>query len=96
MRMMVRGLVALAMVLGSGSLGHADIVPPIKGNDTGGIISYNLVGTVDVNAVAYAHCAQYGKVPKFRGAQRYYGGYLSFACTWVPIGSYDRPLRVRS
>jgi hypothetical protein len=24
-----------------------------------------------------------------------YGGYLSFACRWVPYGANNRPLRVR-
>jgi hypothetical protein len=39
------------------------------------------------------HCARYGKVVKFLGAQAYYGGYISFACRWVPYGAQERPLR---
>jgi hypothetical protein len=71
----------------------ADTVPPFKGNDTGGIISYALVGTTDIRALAIDHCARYGKVVKLLGVQATYGGYISFACRWVPYGSSERPLR---
>ena len=68
-------------------------VPPFKGNDTGGIIAYSLVGQTDIKALAIEHCARYGKVVKFLAAQAYYGGYISFACRWVPYGGVERPLR---
>jgi hypothetical protein len=74
---------------------RADTVPPFQGNDTGGIISYSLVHQTDIKALAVDHCAQYGKVVKFRASQAYYGGYISFACVWVPYGRLERPLRVR-
>ena len=70
-------------------------VPPFKGNDTGGIIAYSLTGQTDIRQMAIDHCAQYGKVVKFLGAQAYYGGYISFACRWVPYGGAERPLRAR-
>jgi hypothetical protein len=91
------GKTALAALCGAMICGaaHADYVPPFKGNDTGGIISSSLVGTTDVRAMAISHCAQYGKVVKFLSADRGYGGYISFACRWVPYGRLDRPLRVR-
>jgi hypothetical protein len=74
----------------------ADWVPPFKGNDTGGIIAYSLyTGGADIRAMAVDHCARYGKVVKLTGAQATYGGYISFACIWVPEGSYGRPLRTR-
>jgi hypothetical protein len=74
---------------------RADWVPPFKGNDTGGIISYSLVGHNDIRALAIDHCARYGKVVKFLSAQAYPGGYISFACRWVPYGANQRPLRTR-
>jgi len=74
---------------------RADYVPPFKGNDTGGIISYALTSQADIKAMAIDHCAQYGKVVKFLAIQPYYGGYISFACRWVPYGAYDRPLHAR-
>ena len=95
MRMMKPALLALTASLLACGIAHADVVPPIKGNDTGGIISYNLVGQIDVRGTATAHCAQYGKVPKLLGTQAYYGGYISFACKWVPYGGYQRPIRTR-
>lgn len=96
MRMMKPAILAAAVfgLLGSVAA-RADIVPPFKGNDTGGIISYSLAGQTDIRALAIDHCAQYGKVVKFLGAQAYYGGYISFACRWVPYGAAERPLRAR-
>jgi hypothetical protein len=72
---------------------RADYVPPVKGNDTGGIIAYPLAQHVDARQVAVNHCASYGKVVKFLAIDAQYGGYVSFACRWVPYGANDRPLR---
>jgi hypothetical protein len=68
-------------------------VPPFKGNDTGGIIAYSLAAQTDARQLAVDHCASYGKVVKFLAMQRYPGGYISFACRWVPYGSAQRPVR---
>ncbi len=91
------GKAALAALCGLVVCGaaRADTVPPFKGNDTGGIISAGLVGHADIRAMAIGHCAQYGKVVKFLSTQTRYGGYISFACRWVPYGRIDHPLRVR-
>jgi hypothetical protein len=64
---------------------QADWVPPFKGNDTGGIIAYSLATQADARQLAVDHCASYGKVVKFLAIQANYGGYISFACRWVPI-----------
>lgn len=61
-------------------------VPPVKGNDTGGIIAYPLARQVDARQIAVAHCATYGKVAKFLSVDARYGGYISFSCRWVPYG----------
>jgi hypothetical protein len=91
------GRTALAALCGLMICGaaQADTVPPFQGNDTGGIISHGLVSQTDIRAMAIAHCAQYGKVVKFLAADNTYGGYISFACRWVPHGRLDHPLRVR-
>jgi hypothetical protein len=68
-------------------------VPPFKGNDTGGIIAYSMATQVDARQVAVDHCARFGKVVKFLAVQAYEGGYISFACRWVPYGAADRPIR---
>jgi hypothetical protein len=73
---------------------QADWVPSFKGNDTGGIIAYSLATQQDARQLAVDHCAFYGKVVKFLAVQAYYGGYISFACRWVPYGHQERPLRV--
>jgi hypothetical protein len=93
MRMMgALGLVAVCGMLAC-SPAQAGHVPPIKGNDTGGIIAYPLAAQTDVRQVAVDHCAYYGKVVKFLSVAPEYGGYISFACRWVPYGAAERPLR---
>jgi hypothetical protein len=73
----------------------ADWVPPFKGNDTGGIIAYELAKTADARQIAVDHCAKYGKVVKFLAVDPQYGGYVSFACRWVPYGADQQPLRTK-
>ena len=85
-------LVAMGGML-AGAPAQAGSVPPFKGNDTGGIIAYPLATQVDARQLAVDHCASYGKVVKFLGVQPNYGGYISFACRWVPYGANERPLR---
>lgn len=68
-------------------------VPPFKGNDTGGIIAYPLAAQADARQLAVDHCAKYDKVVKFLAVDAQYGGYISFACRWVPYGANERPLR---
>ena len=89
---------AFAAALGSliiATPASADVVPPFKGNDTGGIISSSLLGQTDFRVLADNHCAQYGKVARFVSHDRRYGAYTSFACRRVPLGHAHNPLRVR-
>ncbi|OJW65737.1 MAG: hypothetical protein BGO65_12725 [Afipia sp. 64-13] len=85
----------LALIgLAAAAPAQADWVPPFKGNDTGGIIAYSLYQQgADIKAMAVDHCARYDKVVKLTGVDAQYGGYISFACVWVPPGSASRPLR---
>ena len=85
-------LVAISGML-AGAPARARWVPPFKGNDTGGIIAYSLASQMDVRQLAVDHCAYYGKVVKFLSVDPQYGGYISFACRWVPYGANERPLR---
>ena len=95
--MRIIGAASLFAVCGmlAGSPALADWVPPFKGNDTGGIIAYEFATQADVKLLAVEHCARYGKVVKFLAADAQYGGYISFACRWVPYGANDRPLRTK-
>ena len=72
---------------------RADWVPPFRGNDTGGIIAYSMATQSDARQLAVDHCAFYGKVVKFLAVDPQDGGYISFACRWVPYGANARPLR---
>jgi hypothetical protein len=87
------GLVAMGLLASASA--RADIlpVPPFKGNDTGGIIAYSLATHADARQLAVEHCARYGKVVKFLAMQLTEGGYISFACRWVPYGATEQPLR---
>jgi hypothetical protein len=76
-------LVAVCGIL-AGAPAWADPVPPFKGNDTGGIIAYPLSRDIDYRTLAINHCASYGKVVRFLAVDARYGGYISFACRWVP------------
>jgi hypothetical protein len=87
-------LVAISGVLACAPA-EATSVPPFKGNDTGGIIAYPMATQVDVRQLAVDHCATYGKIAKFLAVDPQYGGYISFACRWVPYGAYERPLRTK-
>ena len=85
-------LVAMCGML-AGAPAQADWVPPFKGNDTGGIIAYSVATQIDARQLAVDHCAYYGKVVKFLAVEPQDGGYISFACRWVPYGANERPLR---
>ena len=97
MEFAMRRIGAACLIAISGMLAvvpaRADWVPPFKGNDTGGIIAYSLARQSDARQLAVDHCASYGKVVKFLAVQPYDGGYISFACRWVPYGANAQPLR---
>ena len=91
-RILAAGLIAMGGML-AGAPAQADTVPPFKGNDTGGIIAYSLTYQGDIRQLAVAHCAYYGKVVKFLSVDAQEGGYISFACRWVPYGATDAPIK---
>ena len=91
-KMVAAGLLILCGTL-VGAPAEADWVPSFKGNDTGGIIAYSLAMQSDARQLAVNHCASYGKVVKFLAVEAQYGGYISFACRWVPYGAHERPVR---
>ena len=91
-------IIKAAVLIAAGALlasvpARADWVPPVRGNDTGGIIAYEVAQHADARQIAVDHCASYGKVVKFLAVDPQYGGYLSFSCRWVPYGANERPLR---
>ena len=93
-KILAAGLVMGGMLAGAPAQAF-DWVPPFKGNDTGGIIAFTLAQQADARQLAVDHCARYGKVVKFLGVDPQPGGYISFACRWVPYGAAERPLSVR-
>ena len=93
---LIFGTAVGALVAGSALTANADWVPPFKGNDTGGIVAWEYAQHTDAMQLAIDHCARYGKVVKPLAAQRYYGGYISFACVWRPtVVAYPGALRVK-
>jgi hypothetical protein len=92
-RILAANLVVLGMLAAVPA--SADWVPSFRGNDTGGIIAYSLATVADARQIAVAHCAKYGKVAKFLAMDPQEGGYISFACRWVPYGANDLPLTTK-
>ena len=90
-RILAAGLMAMGGMLASAPA-QADWVPPFKGNDTGGIIAYSLARQGAIRQLAVTHCAYYGKVVKFLSVDAQEGGYISFACRWVPYGATEQPI----
>ena len=92
----MRKIVAASLVMLSGMLlcapAKADWVPSFRGNDTGGIIAYSVAMQSDARQLAVNHCASYGKVVKFLAIDPREGGYISFACRWVPYVAAQAPL----
>jgi hypothetical protein len=97
MQRAARGLILGSAICAAASgFARADWVPPFKGNDTGGIIAWDFATHADSRQLAIDHCARYGKVPKPLAAQRYSGGYISFACEWRPTPvAYPGAIRVK-
>jgi hypothetical protein len=93
MRMILASMLVAVCGMLASAPARADWVPSFKGNDTGGIIAYELATTADARQLAVDHCARYGKVVKFLAVELHYGGYLSFACRWVPYGANELPVR---
>src|SRR5215475_11047089 len=89
-RMMAASLVVAGMLAAVPA--KADWVGRFRGNDTGGIIAYDLAAVSDARQIAVRHCAKYGKVAKFLAQDPQPGGYISFSCRWVPYGSSERPI----
>jgi hypothetical protein len=92
-KLLAAGLVAMCG-MAVGAPARADWIGPVKGNDTGGIIAYTVAQQSDARQIAVDHCARYGKVAKCLAIDPQPGGYISFACRWVPYGANDRPLSV--
>ena len=63
-----------------------------KGNDTGGIISWNPEVALIYKEVAAEHCSRYNKVAFITSIHANYGDYVAFVCAF-PRG-YD-PVKAR-
>jgi hypothetical protein len=94
-RILAASLVAICGLF-AGLPARADWVPPVKGNDTGGIIAYSVATQADARQIAVDHCAQYGKVVKFLAVDPQYGGYISFSCRWVPYVAHEQRMPVKA
>ena len=73
-RMMAASLTVAGMLAALPA--QADWVGRFRGNDTGGIIAWELAHDSDARQLAVNHCAQYGKVAKFLAVDPQYGGYI--------------------
>ena len=58
----------------------ANTVPPLKGNDTGGIIAWSPSTQDFRHEIAAQHCAFYRKLHRIRSVTPRYGEYIGFDC----------------
>src|SRR6476646_1157864 len=64
----------------------------VKGNDTGGIISWSCEAEAAAQAIADAHCAWNNKYARITSVHRQYGDYIAFQCLWNPrVARYAIP-----
>ena len=56
----------------------------VKGNDTGGIITWSCESEAAAQDIAAEHCAWYNKYHRITGVNRQDGDYISFRCLWEP------------
>jgi hypothetical protein len=69
--------------------------PPIKGNDTGGIIAWAPGLRTLAREIAADHCARYGKVARITSWRARYGDYIGFQCRWDGRSDPRRPVLIR-
>ena len=56
----------------------------VKGNDTGGIISWSCEAEAAAREIAAEHCARFDKYHRITSVHRRYGDYITFQCLWNP------------
>lgn len=79
---MARELGVLAAAASALLLGACDTIPPLKGNDTGGIIAYSPGAARLRDRIAADHCAQWNKIHRITSVHAQYGDYIGFRCYW--------------
>jgi hypothetical protein len=70
-----------AVLAGAMALGACS-VPPLRDNDTGGIIAWSPEAHARRHAIAAEECARYGKQHRITSVHPRYGDYIAFACYW--------------
>jgi hypothetical protein len=80
----MRSLIALAstLLLVSTIGARADWVPPVQGNDTGGMFSWSPDTHHFRHQIAADYCARWFKIHHITSVTRGYGNYIGFACYW--------------
>ena len=73
---------ACAVVLMGFDVLGIDVIPPLKGNDTGGIIAYSPGAARLRERIAADHCAQWNKIHRITSVHAQYGDYIGFRCYW--------------
>jgi hypothetical protein len=61
---------------------QADWVPPVQGNDTGGIMSWSPETHHFRHRIAADYCARWSKIHRITSVAPRYGNYIGFACYW--------------
>jgi hypothetical protein len=82
---LVTAIVALTLSAGSvAKAGETGPIPPITGNDTGGIFPYAPWLEGSYRQMAADYCAGWGRLSHITSVTRRYGGYIGFVCIDKP------------
>jgi hypothetical protein len=77
-------LAVAAIAVATPAAAFINDVPPLKGNDTGGIITWSPITHDYRDHIAQEHCAFYRKLHRIRSVRTGYGNYISFECFFPP------------
>lgn len=69
-----------------------EVIPPLKANDTGGIIAWSPEAHRARHALASEVCASFRKIHRITSVTPRYGDYIAFRCYW-PRGTNSIVLR---
>ncbi len=61
---------------------QADWVPPVQGNDLGGIFAWSPQTHRFRHRIAADYCARWNKIHRITSVAPRYGDYIGFSCYW--------------
>ena len=92
MRIGLACLTVMSLAAFGASASANEVIPPLKANDTGGIIAWSPEAHRVRHALASEVCASFRKIHVITSVTPRYGDYIGFRCYW-PRGTNGIVLR---